>query len=537
MKQDQFNDVSRPEKGHSKKTPVARKSWRVLLLLALVGAGVWGGWYLKVTKAQSSTQGLLGHYYNDMDFKNLKLTRTDGSIDFDWGTDAPDPAIGVDYFSVRWTGQIQPRYSETYTFSALSDDGVRVWIDGQQVVNNWMAHPAMVDTGKIALDAKRKYSIIVEYYERTEVATMKLGWSSPSQPWEIVPQSQLSPDEAGEVGTRDPLKWPFAANSIWNMPIGSNANYIPANFGPADGTAGDDNYLIQTTSADPLRTVYAPGAWGQGRCTGTQKMGFDPIHVPDNLVVPDATNVPYYTPNSSAAFLQPDGRSLIQVEPLARCEAGSNVYGYIACGWGSTQDIEGDGLCGGHMGSGLSSIGGEIRLGELTNDQPIRHSLQLEVWGRQYLAYDKNTSTPGYRWPAKQSDSYAGSPNGYCSLDPCKSHPNPSLVQGSLLAIPPSVTLESLGLETTAAKKLFAALQDYGGYIVDDSGISSYNLGVEKGVQDEFATTYGYSFGTGAFHNDVNKLYAALQIIENNTPATIGGGGSPRAPLAPPFAS
>ena len=108
---------------------------------------------------------------------------------------------------------------------------------------------------------------------------------------------------------------------------------------------------------------------------------------------------------------------------------------------------------------------------------------------------------------------------------------------GSLLAIPPSVSEDSLGLETVPGKKLFHALQDYGGYIVDDTAWDAHAIAVEKGVEEEFRGTYGYDFGDTSepFYEDANKLFQALYVVNNNGPNSIGGGGKPRQPLAPPI--
>ncbi len=338
-----------------------------------------------------------------------------------------------------------------------------------------------------------------------------------------------------DVATRDAKLWPFASDSIWNTPVGSGAAYVPANFQPVANVTYDPIYFITTSSTDPKVPLYQSG-WAGNRCVGTTQVGFDPIYFPQNYLIPDDSKVGY-TPNNTSAILQPDGRSLIQIEPLSRCVAGGPAYGWLACGWGHTEDIEGAGLCGAHFGSGLSSIGGAIRKGELTGTAPIQHALSIEVWMRQYADYIASSKTPGYRWPASQADAYAPTAGGYCSLDPCHSHPNPSLEQGSLLAIPPAVTMGSLNLQTDAAKKIFAALQNYGGYLSDDTGWDDFQISTEKGVEQEFQQTYGYPFGTGAFGDDIKKMFQTLQIIDNNTPDNIGGGGATRrAPWAPAFA-
>jgi glucose/arabinose dehydrogenase len=137
--------------------------------------------------------GLKAEYYDNDDLTNLKLTRTDATVNFDWGTGSPDATIGADTFSVRWSGQVQPQYSETYTFYTTSDDGIRLWVNGQKIIDNWTDHAATENSGTITLAAGTKYSIVLEFYERGGFATAKLAWSSPSQPKQIVPQTRLFP--------------------------------------------------------------------------------------------------------------------------------------------------------------------------------------------------------------------------------------------------------------------------------------------------------------------------------------------------------
>lgn len=318
--------------------------------------------------------------------------------------------------------------------------------------------------------------------------------------------------------TRDKWLWPFASTSPWNMPIGSDARYTPANLQKAAWVSADEEYFYKAKADDPVRSVYVPGTWGPGRCTGTTPQG--KLQVPDNLIVPDATETS--TPNNPAAFLLPDGKTLVQLNPLTRCTSGGNVYGWRA----GDVSIYGDGLSGGHGGSGLSSMGGSIRLGELTGTRAMRHALKINLWADKYLHY--SSSNPGYRWPADRADSYAA--QNYKGT-------NPKLVMGSLLAIAPSVTEASLGLQTPAGRKLFHALQNYGGYVVDDSAGDSHALSVEKGVLEEFRAAFGYEFyGTsGAFYEDFMKIFKALNTVDNNGPTNVGGGGTPRVSLAPPI--
>ncbi|MBE9035495.1 PA14 domain-containing protein [aff. Roholtiella sp. LEGE 12411] len=139
----------------------------------------------------SAGNGLKGDYYDNKDFTDFKLTRTDGTVNFDWVSNSPAPSIGADTFSVRWTGQVEARYSETYTFYALADDGVRLSVNGKQIINRFIDQRPTESSGKIALVAGQKYDITMEYYENKFEAISKLSWSSSSQAKEIIPQSQL----------------------------------------------------------------------------------------------------------------------------------------------------------------------------------------------------------------------------------------------------------------------------------------------------------------------------------------------------------
>ncbi|WP_199317056.1 hypothetical protein [Chroococcidiopsis sp [FACHB-1243]] len=324
--------------------------------------------------------------------------------------------------------------------------------------------------------------------------------------------------------TRNLWHQPFHRCSIWNMPIGADARYVPANFEAANHLGIDREYFYRLKDSDPLQAVLSPGSFGPGRCTGKQISMNLSLPIPNNLIVPDATSYPYSTPNNAAAFLMPDGRTIEQLEPLARCSAGGDIYGWRNP-WGGV-DIKGDGIKGTHFGSGLSAIGGSIRRGELTGDEPIRHAIKVLVWGKKYLHYSK--SMPGYRWPADRADRYAESEY---------KGSNPKLVQGSLLAIPPRIEMKSLRLKTFPAQKIFTALQNYGAYIVDDAYWDAHYLAVEQGVPEEFRARYGYNLegNSGDFYNDLMKIFSKLHIIDNNRADNIGGGGKLRQPLAPPF--
>jgi hypothetical protein len=140
----------------------------------------------------TSVSGLKGEYFNNITLTAPSvLTRIDDTVNFDWGMGSPAAGINTDQFSVRWTGKIIPRYSETYTFTTTSDDGIRLWVNGQQLVNAWFTQAPTPYDGQITLTAGQEYDIRVEYYEDYVGTTAKLEWQSASQAREVIPSSQF----------------------------------------------------------------------------------------------------------------------------------------------------------------------------------------------------------------------------------------------------------------------------------------------------------------------------------------------------------
>ncbi|MEZ6094126.1 MAG: PQQ-dependent sugar dehydrogenase [Pirellulaceae bacterium] len=135
--------------------------------------------------------GLLGEYFDDLDFANRFLNRVDSTIDFDWTLAAPAIGMQTDTYSIRWTGRIEPRFSETYSFQTLTDDGVRLWIDNTLIIDEWQDQAASTYTGTIDLLAGVLYDIRMEYYENQDVAVAQLSWQSAQQSLEVIPKSQL----------------------------------------------------------------------------------------------------------------------------------------------------------------------------------------------------------------------------------------------------------------------------------------------------------------------------------------------------------
>jgi alpha-D-xyloside xylohydrolase len=125
--------------------------------------------------------GLIGEYYEGMNFDRLFTTRADQKIDFDWGEGAPMQGMTQDTFSIRWKGQVVAPETGEYTFNTRTDDGVRLYVDNKLIVDYWQDQAPLIQSGKIFLEAGKKYEIKFEYYENAMGAVAQLRWIIPSE--------------------------------------------------------------------------------------------------------------------------------------------------------------------------------------------------------------------------------------------------------------------------------------------------------------------------------------------------------------------
>ena len=143
---------------------------------------------------EGSGDGITGTYFNGSNFETEVATRIDDNIDFNWDIGSPMPGVNENRFSVRWTGQVQPRFSGTYTFYSTADNGAKLWVNDQLIIDNWIGLTGSTYSGTIDLVAGEKYNLKLEYYENSGTAGCKLEWASPMQSREAIPKSQLYKD-------------------------------------------------------------------------------------------------------------------------------------------------------------------------------------------------------------------------------------------------------------------------------------------------------------------------------------------------------
>jgi beta-glucosidase len=123
--------------------------------------------------------GLKGEYFNNQDLEGSPaLTRTDRLVAFNWGEGSYAADGPVDNFSVRWTGYFVPGTSDDYKLYTSADDGVRLFIDDEQVINDWQRHAEKLNSYTRHLEGGHAYRIRLEYFEAVGSASVGFGVAS-----------------------------------------------------------------------------------------------------------------------------------------------------------------------------------------------------------------------------------------------------------------------------------------------------------------------------------------------------------------------
>lgn len=147
------------------------------------GCGVGGGLLKPIeTKYFSKTdksgkKGMIGQYFDNMELAGKPvLTRIDSVINFRWGEKSPAPEVPNDQFSVRWSGKIIPPETRVFSLGTRTDDGSRLYLDNQLLLEDWTDHGEKPNKANIELKAGKEYKIVFEYFDNGLGATARLVW-------------------------------------------------------------------------------------------------------------------------------------------------------------------------------------------------------------------------------------------------------------------------------------------------------------------------------------------------------------------------
>lgn len=137
---------------------------------------------LEIIQGDNFPNGLKAEYYFNTNFEGDPKVRQESWVNFEPANQAPDPFIPVTNYSVRWSGVLRPTVSGDYDFCLTSDQGARLIIDGQTIIDAWGGHAAQNDFGHMRLEAGKDYNMVVEFYDTRDYTVCRLQWKVPSQP-------------------------------------------------------------------------------------------------------------------------------------------------------------------------------------------------------------------------------------------------------------------------------------------------------------------------------------------------------------------
>ena len=230
--------------------------------------------FASITVSADGAFGLEAEYWPNLTQTGTPQSRTDANVQFDWANGVPMDGIPNDNFSVRWRGRIKPAFSETYTFTTESDDGVRLWVNGQLLIDKWVNQGTTQHTGTITLVAGQLYEIEMHYFDNFGAAIARLSWSSTSQPAQLVPGTALFvPDPGTNHRPRTPDIAIPAANGELTDPVGIVMQ--SSAFEDQDGAQAHaaSDWEIWTTTGTPELVWSALNQTGAARTYATLANG------------------------------------------------------------------------------------------------------------------------------------------------------------------------------------------------------------------------------------------------------------------------
>ena len=215
--------------------------YRLVALNGLVGSPIAGPASATTPAAGPvATPGLHATYFDHMNLTGPAVVRTDSVLDFYW-PNVPVSGIAATTYSVRWMGQVRTVEGGSYQFRTYSDDGIRVWVNGKQVINAWNDHAGRYDaSAKVTLAAGATYDLRVEFYNNRGGAVARLEWKRPgASHYVTIPTSQLSSAGGGAVLLADNFdtglsRW-SPVSGRWTSPAAvayRGAGYAASGSGP-----------------------------------------------------------------------------------------------------------------------------------------------------------------------------------------------------------------------------------------------------------------------------------------------------------------
>ncbi|MES2889715.1 MAG: PA14 domain-containing protein [Pseudomonadota bacterium] len=222
-----------------------------------------------VQQFYGARSGLWAEYFNNSTLQGTPVFQRAERVFHNWAEGAPAPDMPSDQFSVRWSGSINAPVDGTYTLQTWSDDGIRVWVDGKLVIDNWTGHAITVDESAPLTWKAGPHAIRIEYQELSGMSTVALRWQVPGQFFDHVPLERLLPATVGfglsafyfdnpqlqgnPVLTRAEVvdfNWPGSPQDVPVAADGFSVRWSGMIEAPVSGS-----YVLQTLSDDGVRVT------------------------------------------------------------------------------------------------------------------------------------------------------------------------------------------------------------------------------------------------------------------------------------------
>jgi hypothetical protein len=245
-----------------------------------------------------------GEYWSNRDFQGSPvLVRNDPAINFFWYDQSPAPGISADNFSVRWSRQVNFDPG-LYRFYAEADDGIRVFIDGHPIINEWHGSSNATYTADVALSGSRQ--VVVEYYEQSGEAFVRLRWGRIN----IQPTATSAPTSTSThtpTPTHTPTFTPTPTPTLTSTPTLTptlTVTITPTTVMPTDTlTPTATSTLTPTLTLTPTDTptltptsTLTPTTTATSTATDTPASTLTPTETPTLTLTP--TDTPTLTPTS-----------------------------------------------------------------------------------------------------------------------------------------------------------------------------------------------------------------------------------------------
>jgi len=242
--------------------------------------------------------GLLARFYAYLGdettntWSNLVYTRIDPVVDFTWNGASPAPGVPGTEFRVQWSGKVSPPYPGDYMFYTMSDDGVRLFIDGVQVINHWDDHGPTRDNSLVTPLTCGQHSIILQYFQGTLGSVIQLGWQNGNIGEVLpIPQQYLYSDEV----TPEPT-------STYQTPTNTPTFTLTPSLTPTITSTPTITYTPSLTftpsrTFTPTNTFTATNTYTSTNTPLPPTYTFTPSHtpVPTHTFTPSNTPVPTHT--------------------------------------------------------------------------------------------------------------------------------------------------------------------------------------------------------------------------------------------------